>query len=160
MNCDHGGVQAGRGFLDFGNGIAVAGFAGGDSAPLTRQSHSGIHQIGGDDSDAAQSQQAGEHQANRPLADDEHVLAPPQAEAEDGFENGVDRLQHGALFEGIVNDRGHKTAIEQKNSTIIFDYVRLDSIGEGGNEISNWESIRLRQGFGGQGKQKSEKKPN
>ena len=62
-----------------------------------------------------QSEQAGEHQPDRPLAGHQHGVVALQGEAFDGFEYGVDRFEHRAFEEGVAGgdsddarqDEGH-----------------------------------------------------
>ena len=72
-------------------------------------------QVGGHHAHALQGEQAGEHQADRPLPGHQHRVAAQQGEPFDGLEDGVDRFEHRAFEKGVARrdsdharqDEGH-----------------------------------------------------
>src|SRR5260221_4900414 len=71
-------------------GVPTLNLKGPFGAPSAGQFEARFEEVGGKDVYAAQAQQAGEDQANRPLARDEHDIAAQQSEPFNGFEDGVD----------------------------------------------------------------------
>jgi hypothetical protein len=84
-------------------------------AELAGEFEARIEEVGGNDFDAAQSEQAGEHESDGPLTGDEHNIAAKEFEAIYRFEDGVDRFEHRAFEEGVAvwdfydarKDEGH-----------------------------------------------------
>ena len=96
---------------------------------------SGFEQIGGEDVHAGELQQAGEHQANRPLPRHEHDVAAQQVQAPDGLEHGVDGFEHRAFGEGIFGRNFHDAGQDEGHDADVFGVAaarRLESGGDAG----------------------------
>ncbi len=109
------GVAVHDGSRDGPAEIRIIGADGPAGTPLACELEPLIEQIAGDNFDAAQGEDAREEQADRALAGDERDVAAQKIQAFDGFEDGVDRLLHGAFDESIARgdfdhageDEGH-----------------------------------------------------
>jgi len=114
-NGKDGGIEARGGFFELGGEGGGVGFEGGAGAPLAGEFEAGGHEVGGEDFDAVELEEAGEDEADGALADDEDGVTGLQVEAVDGFEDGVDGFEHGGFLEGVAGgdfddareDEGH-----------------------------------------------------
>ena len=98
----------------------LVGFDGPFGAELFGQLKAGVEEVGGEDVDAAQLEEASEHQADGPLPCHEHVVAGQKIEAIDGLEDGVHRLKHGTLFKGIFSRDFYDAAQNERHHADVF----------------------------------------
>ena len=99
----------------------------------------GSHQIGGDDARAGELEQAGEHEADRPLPGHEHDVAAQQGQPADGLEDGVDGFEHGAFGKGISGGNFHDAGQDEGHDADVFGVAaarRLESGGDAGAFVS------------------------
>ena len=141
---------------------------------LPRQTKPGLKAIGGQNLNSSQCQQTGEHLADRPLAGDEHGISRQQRQPVDGFEHGIDGLEHGSFHEVVSRwnfdhtrqHKGHDTHVFRVAAPRRFetcgdaDFFVLRALGESAvtaevalqarhvmmqsNSISDFESLDLR----------------
>ncbi len=111
----------------------MIGLHGPSGAEFFGEAQAGVEQVGGEDVDAAQLKQAGEHQANGPLPCHEHVVAGQEVKAIDGFENGVDRLEHGAFFKGIFSGNFYDAAENERHHANVFGEAAAGGFESGGD---------------------------
>jgi hypothetical protein len=97
------------------------------------QTKPGVKAVRGEDMNASQCQQTGEHEADRPLAGDMDTIARKQRQPVDGFEDGIHRLEHGAFDEVIARGNFHHAWQHERHHADIF---RITSAGglEGGSD--------------------------
>ena len=92
-----------------------------------------VHQVGGENVDAAQLQDFGEHEADGPLPGDEHVVAAQDGEAFDGFQNGVDGFQHRAFYEGVARGNFHDAGQDERHHADVFGIAAAGGFEAGGD---------------------------
>ena len=108
-------------------------------AEFSGEAQAGGHQIGGDDAGAGELEQAGEHEADRPLPGHEHDIAAQQGQAADGLEDGVDGFEQGAFGEGISGRNFHDAGQDEGHDADVFGIAaagRLESGGDAGAFVS------------------------
>jgi len=108
-------------------------------AEFSGEAQAGGHQIGGDDADAGELEEAGEHQTNRPLPGHEDVVAGQKVQTADGFEDGVDGFEHGAFRERIGGGNFHDAGQDEGHDADVFGVAaasRLESGGDAGAFVS------------------------
>jgi len=109
---------------------------GGESpfgAPLAGELESFGQEIAGDDLEAAQGQQAGEQQTNRPLTGDEDDVTAQQNESFHGFEHGIDRFLHGAFEAGIARGDFNDAREDEVHDADIFGVAATGRFKAGGD---------------------------
>ena len=102
-------------------------------APLAGQLQARLEKVSGEDVYAAQLEQAGEDEADRPLARDEHDIAPQQGEVFDGLEDGVDRFLHGAFDEGVSAGDFNDTGKNEGHDANILGVAAAGGLEAGGD---------------------------
>ena len=100
-----------------------------------REAQARFEEVGGDDLRAGELEQAGEHEADRPLPGHEHNVAAQQGQAADGLEHRVNRFQHGTFREGIFGGNPDDTGQDEGHDADVFGVAaagRLESGGDAG----------------------------
>jgi hypothetical protein len=104
-------------------------------AEFSGEAQARFEHVGGNDLHAGELEQAGEHEANRPLTGHEHDVATQQGQSADGFEDGVDGFEQGALGEGIFGGNFHDAGQDEGHDADVFGVAaarRLESGGDAG----------------------------
>jgi hypothetical protein len=132
---EDGGVQATafREAIHLRRKIGVIGPEDVSRAPFPGELQSRWQEVGGEDVDSAQGEEAGEEQADWPLAGDEDGVAVLEREAVDGFEDGVDWLLHGAFEEGIAPGDFHDAGQDEGHDADIFRVTAAGRLETGGD---------------------------
>src|SRR5215211_7861999 len=91
------------------------------------------NEITGDDVDSLQGKQAGKHEADGTLANDEGVITGKKIEAMNGLEGGIDGLEHGAFVKGVAGGNSDDTGEDKGHDTHILGVAAPGGLEAGGD---------------------------
>lgn len=90
-------------------------------------------EVGGQDVDAAQLQESGEHEADGALADHEHIVAAQKVQPFNRLEDGVHRFEHGTFFKRIFGGNLHDAGQDEVHDAHVFGEAAAGGLKAGGD---------------------------
>ena len=119
--------------MDSSRKVGRVGAQGVRSSEATGELEPGVEQVGGEDSQAAQGEELGEHQTNGPLPCHHHEIAGQHGEAVDAFEDGVDGFEQRAFDERVLRRDFHDAWQAEGHDAHIFRVAAARWLEAGGD---------------------------